>query len=127
MRNTQKTSFKSAERWGNDPKVCLACVIAEQKTYLSELCQVRNQQLSGYDEAEEICNILCAMSKNVWDEGVLDWMRAKPLLSFHVVQPWLEARGHAIQLYGDTGLAAWNYANQCLKESFNFEFAMLTE
>ncbi|EOY4807543.1 UNVERIFIED_ORG: hypothetical protein FHU01_4384 [Citrobacter freundii] len=127
MRNTQNVIQKSAERWGTDPKVRLACVIAEQKTYLNELCQVWNQQLSGDDEAEDVCNILCAMSKNVWNEGVLDWMRGKPLLSFHVVQPWLEARGHAIRLYGDTGLAAWNYANQSLKDCFSFEFAMLTE
>ncbi|MFN1131273.1 hypothetical protein [Lelliottia nimipressuralis] len=67
------------------------------------------------------------MSKNVWYEGVLDWMREKPLLSFRIVQPWLEAKAHAVRLYGDTGLAAWNYANRSLKDCFNFEYAMLAE
>ncbi|HFL1539382.1 TPA: ammonia monooxygenase [Enterobacter asburiae] len=130
--NTQNVNVKTAtkessERWGSDPKARLACVIAEQKSYLLELCQVWNLQLSEADEAEEVCNILCAMSKNVWDEGVLDWMRDKPLLSFHVVQPWLQAKAHAVRLYGETGLAAWTYANQSLKNCMNFEYAMRAE
>lgn len=125
--NVKTAAQESTGRWGTDPKVRLACVIAEQKSYLLELCQVWNQQLSEADEAEEVCNILCAMSKNVWDEGVLDWMRDKPLLSFHVVQPWLQAQAHAVRLYGETGLAAWAYANKSLKNCMNFEYAMLAE
>lgn len=130
--NTQNVNVKTAtkessKRWGSDPKARLACVIAEQKSYLLELCQVWNLQLSEADEAEEVCNILCAMSKNVWDEGVLDWMRDKPLLSFHVVQPWLQAQAHAVRLYGENGLAAWTYANRSLKDCMNFEYAMLAE
>jgi hypothetical protein len=39
------------------------------KSFLLELCQVWNLQLSEDDEAEEVCNILCAMSKNVWNEA----------------------------------------------------------
>ncbi|MGK3159969.1 ammonia monooxygenase [Enterobacter kobei] len=130
--NTQNVNVKTAAqestgRWGTDPKARLACVIAEQKSYLLELCQVWNLQLSEADEAEEVCNILCAMSKNVWDEGVLDWMCDKPLLSFHVVQPWLQAKANAVRLYGENGLAAWTYANRSLKDCMNFEYAMLAE
>ncbi|MGK3213212.1 ammonia monooxygenase [Enterobacter kobei] len=130
--NTQNVNVKTAaqestRRWGTDPKARLACVIAEQKSYLLELCQVWNLQLSEADEAEEVCNILCAMSKNVWDEGVLDWMCDKPLLSFHVVQPWLQAKANAVRLYGENGLAAWTYANRSLKDCMNFEYAMLAE
>ncbi|MEG6139011.1 ammonia monooxygenase [Enterobacter kobei] len=126
--NTQNVNVKTAtkessERWGSDPKARLACVIAEQKSYLLELCQVWNLQQSEADEAEEVC----AMSKNVWDEGVLDWMRDKPLLLFHVVQPWLQAKAHAVRLYGENGLAAWTYANRSLKDCMNFEYAMLAE
>lgn len=96
--STQNDSVKaatreSAKRWGTDPKARLACVIAEQKAYLAELCGIKEIQLTEHEEAEEISDILCAMSKNVWYEGVLDWMREKPLLSFHVVQPWLQAKG----------------------------------
>jgi len=125
--NVKTAAQESTGRWGTDPKARLACVIAEQKSYLLELCQVWNLQLSEADEAEEVCNILCAMSKNVWDEGVLDWMRDKPLLSFHVVQPWLQAQAHAVRLYGETGLAAWTYANKSLKDCMNFEYAMLAQ
>ena len=125
--NVKTAAQESTRRWGTDPKARLACVIAEQKSYLLELCQVWNLQLSEADEAEEVCNILCAMSKNVWDEGVLDWMCDKPLLSFHVVQPWLQAKANAVRLYGENGLAAWTYANRSLKDCMNFEYAMLAE
>lgn len=130
--NTQNVNVKTAtkessERWGADPKARLACVIAEQKSYLLELCQVWNLQLSESDEAEEVCNILCAMSKNVWSEGVMDWHTNKPLLSFHIVQPWLQAKAQAVRLYGDTGQRAWVYANKSLKDCMAFEYAMLTE
>ncbi|WP_368766502.1 ammonia monooxygenase, partial [Klebsiella aerogenes] len=130
--STQNDSVKaatreSAKRWGTDPKARQACVIAEQKAYLAELCGIKEIQLTEYEEAEEISDILCAMSKNVWYEGVLDWMREKPLLSFHVVQPWLQAKAYAVQLYGETGLAAWTYADKSLKDNMIFERAMLAE
>ncbi|MDH1321482.1 hypothetical protein N5C39_24255 [Enterobacter bugandensis] len=43
--NTQNVNVKTAtkessERWGSDPEARLACVIAEQKSFLLELCQV---------------------------------------------------------------------------------------
>ena len=49
--NTQNVNVKTAtkessERWGSDPEARLACVIAEQKSYLIELCGVWNLQLS---------------------------------------------------------------------------------
>lgn len=122
--NVKTAAAESSGRWGKDPKTRLACVIAEQRSYLLELCQVWNLQLSEENEAEDICNIPCAMSKNVWNEGVLDWMRDKPLISFHVVQPWLQAKAHAVRLYGETGLAAWTFANQSLKDCLKFEDAM---
>nr|WP_228717233.1 hypothetical protein [Klebsiella aerogenes] len=74
--NTQNVNVKTAtkessERWGSDPKARLACVIAEQKSYLIELCGVWNLQLSQKDEAEEILRLLSLMSDNVHREGVL--------------------------------------------------------
>lgn len=125
--NVKTAAAESSGRWGTDPKARLACVIAEQRSYLLELCQVWNLQLSEGDEAEEVCNILCSMSKNVWNEGVLDWMRDKPLMSFHVVQPWLQARACAVRLYGKTGAAAWAYAKKSLKDCMIFEDAMLRQ
>ncbi|MCA7052289.1 ammonia monooxygenase [Escherichia coli] len=130
--NTQNVNVKTAtkessERWGSDPEARLACVIAEQKSFLLELCQVWNLQLSEDDEAEEVCNILCAMSKNVWNEGVMDWHTRKPLISFHIVQPWLQAKAQAVRLYGETGRAAWAYADKSLKDCMAFECAMLSE
>ena len=130
--STQNVSEKAAtreslKRWGADLEARLACVIAEQRTYLNELCQVWNLQLSQDDEAEEVCNILCAMSKNVLNEGVKDWHTRKPLLSFHIVQPWLQAKAQAVRLYGETGRAAWAYANKSLKDCMAFECAMLSE
>ncbi len=122
--NVKIAAAESSGRWGTDPKVRLACVIAEQRSYLLELCQVWNLQLSEDDEAEEVCNILCAMSKNVWNEGVIDRTRDKPLMSFHVVQPWLQARACAVRLYGAVGFAAWTFANQSLKDCMAFEDAM---
>ncbi|MBJ0208931.1 ammonia monooxygenase [Escherichia coli] len=123
--NVKTAASESTGRWGTDPKARLSCVIAEQRSYLLELCQIWNLQLSEDDEAEEVCNILCAMSKNVWDEGVMDWHTSKPLLSFHIVQPWLEAKACAVRLYGETGLAAWTYANRSLKDCMAFEGAMI--
>ena len=130
--NTQNVNVKTAtkessERWGSDPEARLACVIAEQKSFLLELCQVWNLQLSEGDEAEEVCNILCAMSKNVWNEGVMDWHTDKTLLSFHIAQPWLQAKAQAVRLYGETGRAAWAYADKSLKDCMAFECAMLCE
>lgn len=118
---------ESLKRWGTNPKSRLECVIAEQRSYLLELCQVWNLQLSESGEAEEVCNILCAMSKNVWNEGVMDWQSDKPLLSFHIVQPWLQAKTQAVRLYGETGKAAWAYSNKSLKDCMAFEYAMLTQ
>lgn len=81
--NTQNVNVKTAtkessERWGSDPKARLACVIAEQKSYLAELCDVCNLQLSQHDEAEEILRLLSLMSGNVHKEGVLCWERSYP-------------------------------------------------
>lgn len=103
--NTQNVNVKTAtkessERWGSDPKARLACVIAEQKSYLAELCGVCNLQLSQHDEAEEILRLLSLMSDNIHREGVLCWERSYPLVSFHVVQPWLQAKDHVIRLTG---------------------------
>lgn len=125
--NVKTAASESTGRWGLNPKIRLACVIAEQRTYLNELCQVWNLQLSQDDEAEEVCNILCAMSKNVWNEGVMDWHTRKPLLSFHIVQPWLQAKAQAVRLYGETGKSAWAYANKSLRDCMAFECAMLTQ
>ncbi|EBB6671087.1 ammonia monooxygenase [Salmonella enterica] len=128
--NTQNVNVKTAtkessERWGSDPKARLACVIAEQKSYLIELCGVWNLQLSQKDEAEEILRLLSLMSDNVQREGVLCWERSYPLVSFHVVQPWLQAKDHAIRLYGVIGREAWDIARKDLCNNINFAQAML--
>ncbi|HHI2555010.1 ammonia monooxygenase [Klebsiella aerogenes] len=128
--NTQNVNIKTAtkessERWGTDPKARLACVIAEQKSYLLELCQVRNLQLSQKDEAEEVLRLLSLMGDNVHKEGVLCWERSYPLVSFYVVQPWLQAKDHAIRLYGVIGREAWDIARKDLCNNINFAQAML--
>ncbi|HDV4933408.1 ammonia monooxygenase [Citrobacter freundii] len=128
--NTQNVNVKTAtkessERWGANPKTRLACVIAEQRSYLNELCQVWNLQLSQKDEAEEVLRLLSLMSDNVHKEGVLCWERSYPLVSFHVVQPWLQAKNHAIRLYGMIGREAWEIARKDLRDNINFAQAML--
>lgn len=128
--NTQNVNVKTAtkessERWGVNPKTRLACVIAEQRSYLDELCQVWNLQLSQKDEAEEVLRLLSLMSDNVHKEGVLCWERSYPLVSFHVVQPWLQAKNHAIRLYGVIGREAWEIARNDLRNNINFAQAML--
>ncbi|EBQ8410757.1 ammonia monooxygenase [Salmonella enterica] len=128
--NTQNVRVKTAtkessERWGANPKTRLACVIAEQRSYLDELCQVWNLQLSQKDEAEEVLRLLSLMSDNVHKEGVLCWERSYPLVSFHVVQPWLQAKNHAIRLYGVIGREAWEIARNDLRDNINFAQAML--
>ncbi|ECC3916941.1 ammonia monooxygenase [Salmonella enterica] len=126
--NTQnvKTATKeSYERWGTDPKARLACVIAEQRSYLAELCQVWNLQLSQKDEAEEVLRLLSLMSDNIHKEGVLCRERSYPLVSFHVVQPWLQAKEHAVRLYGLIGREAWEIARNDLRNNINFAQAML--
>lgn len=121
-----KTATKeSSERWGVDPQARLACVIAEQRSYLDELCLVWNLQLSQQDEAEEVLRLLSLMSDNVHKEGVLCWERSYPLVSFHVVQPWLQAKNHAIRLYGVIGREAWEIAHKDLCNNINFAQAML--
>ncbi|MCV3773754.1 ammonia monooxygenase [Enterobacter sp. RD4-1-1] len=116
---------EASKRWGTDPKARLACVIAEQKSYLSELCGVWELQLSQKDQAEEILRLLSLMSDNVHKEGVLCWERSYPLVSFHVVQPWLQAQAHAIRLYGFIGQKAWDIARKDLCDNINFAQAML--
>ncbi|ELC5052922.1 ammonia monooxygenase [Salmonella enterica] len=128
--NTQNVNVKTAtkessERWGANPKTRLASVIAEQRSYLNELCQVWNLQLSQKDEAEEVLRLLSLMSDNVHKEGVLCWERSYPLVSFHVVQPWLQAKNHAIRLYGVIGREAWEIARKDLRDNINFAQAML--
>ncbi|MHA3928301.1 ammonia monooxygenase [Klebsiella oxytoca] len=128
--NTQNVNVKTAtkessERWGANPKTRLASVIAEQRSYLNELCQVWNLQLSQKDEAEEVLRLLSLMSDNVHKEGVLCWERSYPLVSFHVVQPWLQAKNHAIRLYGGIGREAWEIARKDLRDNINFAQATL--
>lgn len=128
--NTQNVNVKTAtkestKRWGTDPKARLACVIAEQKSYLAELCGVWNLQLSQKDEAEEILRLLSLMNDNVHREGVLCWERSYPLVSFHVAQPWLQAKDHAIRLYGVIGREAWEIARKNLCNNISFSQAML--
>ena len=128
--NTQNVKVKTAtrkssKRWGEDPKARLDCVIAEQQAYLAELCQVWNLQLSQKDEAEEIMRLLSLMGDNVYREGVLCWMRSYPLVSFHVVQPWLQAKDRAIRLYGVIGREAWEIARRDLRNNLDFAQAML--
>ncbi|EBB6210407.1 MULTISPECIES: ammonia monooxygenase [unclassified Salmonella] len=128
--NTQNVRVKTAtkessERWGANPKARLACVIAEQRSYLAELCQVWNLQLSQKDEAEEVMRLLSLMSDNVHKEGVLCWERSYPLVSFQVVQPWLQAKAHAIRLYGVIGREAWDIARNDLRNNIRFAQAML--
>ncbi|EBO8100908.1 ammonia monooxygenase [Salmonella enterica] len=123
--NVKTATKESSERWGSDPEARLACVIAEQKSYLIELCGVWNLQLSQKDEAEEILRLLSLMSDNVHKEGVLCWERSYPLVSFHVVQPWLQAKDHAIRLYGVIGREAWDIARKVLCNNINFAQAML--
>lgn len=123
--NVKTAAQESTGRWGTDPKARLACVIAEQRSYLAELCQVWNLQLSQKDEAEELLRLLSLMSDNVHREGVLCWERSYPLVSFHVVQPWLQAQAHAIRLYGVIGREAWDIARKDLCNNINFAQAML--
>ncbi|HEO1574352.1 ammonia monooxygenase [Klebsiella aerogenes] len=128
--NTQNVNVKTAtkessERWRADPKARLACVIAEQKSHLLELCQVRNLQLSQKDEAEEVLRLLSLMGDNVHKEGVLCWERSYPLVSFYVMQPWLQVKDHAIRLYGVIGREAWDIARKDLCNNINFAQAML--
>lgn len=68
-------------RWGSDPKVRLASVITEQRSY--------------------------------------------PLVSFHIALLWLQAKDHAIRLYGVIGREAWDIARKYLCNSINFAQAML--
>ena len=123
--NVKTATKESSERWGSDPEARLACVIAEQKSYLIELCGVWNLQLSQKDEAEEILRLLSLMSDNVHKEGVLCWERSYPLVSFHVVQPWLQAKDHAIRLYGVIGREAWDIARKDLCNNINFAQSIL--
>ena len=123
--NIKTAASESTGRWGSDPKARLACVIAEQRSYLLELCQVWNLQLSQKDEAEEVLRLLCLMGDNIHKEGVLCWERSYPLVSFQVAQPWLQAKNHAIRLYGVTGREAWDIAHKDLRNNINFAQAML--
>lgn len=125
--NVKTAAAESSGRWGTDPKARLACVIAEQRSYLLELYQVWNLQLSQKDEAEEILRLLCLMSDNVHKEGVVCWERSYPLVSFHVVQPWLQAKDHAIRLYGVIGREAWDIARKDLCNNIHFAHAMLRQ
>ena len=110
---------------GDRPESASGCVNAEQTSYLAELCGVWNLKLSQKDEAEEILRLISLMSDNVHREGVLCWERSYPLVSFHVVQPWLQAKDHAIRLYGVIGREAWEIARKDLCNNINFAQAML--
>ena len=125
--NVKTAASESTGRWGLNPKKRLECVIAEQRSYLLELCQVWNLQLSQKDEAEEVLRLLSLMSDNVHKEGVLCWERSYPLVSFHVVQPWLQAKDHAIRLYGVIGREAWDIARKDLCNNINSAQAMIRQ
>ncbi|ENV0141447.1 TPA: hypothetical protein ACGEPX_002879 [Salmonella enterica] len=56
---------------------------------------------------------------------MLCWERSYPLVSFHVVQPWLQAKAHSICLYGVIGREAWEIARNDLRNNINFAQAML--
>jgi len=117
--NIKTATKKSAERWGENR---LAAVIAEQESLLAALCDLRNSPSESRDE--EILSLLYAMSQNVLTEGVTDWHRAKPLVSLSVIQPWLQAKAHAVRLYGETGKAAWEYSQKSLRNDMLADIAM---
>jgi len=123
--NVKTAAPESSERWGQNPEKRLVCVIAEQRAYLTELCVLAELHLEERDEAEEVFNILTAMSKNVYDEGVTDWHSDKPRVAFAVIQPWLQAQAQAVSLYGSTGRAAGEYSRKNLKDNLEFSVAML--
>lgn len=56
---------------------------------------------------------------------VIAEQRSYPLVSFHVVQPWLQAKDHAIRLYGVIGREAWEIARKDLCNNINFAQAMM--
>lgn len=92
--NTQNVNVKTAtkessERWGSDPKARLACVIAEQRSYLAELCQVWNLQLSEKDEAEEVLRLLSLMSDNVHKEAALISILLRPIWRLFSFPCWV--------------------------------------
>jgi hypothetical protein len=125
--NVKTAASESTERWGANPIARLACVIAEQKSYLNELCGLWNLQMPEEDEAIEIDRLLRCMSNNVLDEGVISWHVSGPLLSYPVLQPWLQAKAQAERLYGETGRTLWKSAHKELKRNMLAAIAMYRE
>ncbi|TDN51510.1 ammonia monooxygenase [Scandinavium goeteborgense] len=121
--NIKTAAHESSERWGVNPEKRLARVIAEQQSYLNQLCGLWNLQMPEIDESEELLGILSMMAKNVLNEGVISWTCDYPRVSFPVVQPWLQAKKQAVQLYGETGRLAWEQAYKELKDGIEFGLA----
>lgn len=125
--NIKTAASESTERWGNNPEARLACVIAEQKGYLNELCSLWNLQLPEEEEVTEVDRLLRCLSNNVLDEGVISWHVSGPLLSYPVLQPWLQAKAQSERLYGDTGRTLWISALKALKHNMLAAIAMNRE
>lgn len=123
--NVNTAASESSERWGENPATRLACFIIEQEFLLGELCGLVNRHLEEQEQAEEVFNILNSMSNNVFSEGVLCWERPKPLISLAVVKPWLQAKEHAIRLYGTTGQNAWEYSRKSLEGRVEVELCIM--
>lgn len=125
--NINTAASESTERWGNNPERRLACVIAEQKSYLNELCSLWNLQMPEEEEVTEIDRLLRCMSNNVLDEGVISWQVSGPLLSYPVLQPWLQAKAQAEHWYGETGRTLWAASHQALLHNMRAAIAMYRE
>lgn len=120
--NVNTATKESSERWDINR---LNRAIAYQKSLLSELCCLRNEKLTEKDEAEIMFGILDLMSENILRAGVSRWAESRPLVSLPVAQPWLQAKAHAIRLYGDTGAVAWEHSRKNIKDQMEFERGML--
>lgn len=119
--NIKTAATETPKTWGKGPEIRgISPALAENLMYLRTL---REGRMLTRDRDEQLFGTLTLMADAVCGT-VTDWSTPRPVMPLSSVQAWAEARKISLNLYGESGRAAWNYAVDYLRTELNAGYAM---
>ncbi len=112
--NVKTAAQESSSKMGENR---LAVAVGEQQELLTYLGSLKTTRMLASDRADQVLGTLLRMAENVLYPGITDWNTETPRASFHVMQPWGQARAVAENLFGEMGVAAWEIARKHIADS----------
>ncbi|MGY6031864.1 hypothetical protein [Phytobacter sp. AG2a] len=112
--NVKTAAQETAGRWGENR---MELAVSDQQGLLTYLESLKKTRMLASHRAEQVLGTLLRMAENVLYPGITDWSTETPRASFRVMQPWIQARAVAENLFGETGVAAWEIARKHIADS----------